>query len=57
MGLVPDKQTSGRGELYSMLVAVKSALKLPTKLRIRFVTDAQYVVTTINHIVLFGTSL
>ena len=56
LGLVPGKQTAGRGELFALLVALKAAVQLPPDMFVRFVTDAQYVVVTINKIVELGIS-
>ena len=49
VGLVPGPQTSGRGELYALLVAIRSASLMDRSLSIVFVTDAQYAITVIEN--------
>ena len=56
VGLLPGRQCSGRAELFALLVAVKSALKLDVSKVIRFVTDASYVCLTIKKICELGMS-
>ena len=50
LGPVTGAQTAGRGELYAMVYAVKSACRLPVDKHVRFVTDSQYVVSIITKI-------
>ena len=54
LGLVPGKQTAGRGELFALVVALRAAVQLPAQVHIRFVTDAQYVIVTVDKIVQHG---
>ena len=56
LGLVPGMQTASRGELFALLVALRAAVQLPAQMHIRFVTDAQYVIVTVNKLSRLGIS-
>ena len=56
VGLLPGHQCSGRAEFFALLIAVRSAWKLPPSKFIRFVTDASYVVLCVEKICQFGST-
>ena len=51
IGLTPGSQSAARAELYALLVAIKTALKIPGSPKIIFVTDASYVCRCIEKFV------
>ena len=56
VGLVPGAQSVSRAELYALLVAVRAAHTLVNDPFVNFVTDCQFVVTSVESIVKFGSS-
>eukprot|EP00438_Fugacium_kawagutii_P022538 Skav206048 [mRNA] locus=scaffold587:251628:252893:- [translate_table: standard] len=50
VGLVPDRQYAGRGELCAFVVALRAANRLPATHRVSFVTDALYIFRIIHNI-------
>ena len=54
VGLTPGPQSAARAELYAILVAIKTALKIPSLPHVLFVTDASYVCSIIKKIVKLG---
>ena len=54
LGMVPGKQTVGRGELFALVNAVRSACQLPRHEVVYFVTDAQYVLKIVHRITVSG---
>ena len=56
VGLVPGAQSVSRAELYALLVAVRAAHTLSSSILVTFVTDCQFVVTSVESIVQCGAS-
>ena len=52
VGLLPGRQTTGRAELYALLIALHAAGKLDNSISCTFISDASYVVLVVQKIIL-----